>query len=260
MFARSVKYLYETNRFRLGKLDRTSSTRFLFAYRTKTEPCDWRSLHRWLSPPEIPATTWTQMAPPLWCHPSCYLHPPRIQGWRGTTSTSKGKINSFWPLFHIFSKSSKLSLICFFLLLLNASLKTRGFGKFINQWMGIILFLDRWIENLWLLYALQIYFFFFSFHLSRFIIKIQFPIAIYIYIFFFQYKLSVKKNTNIRSQRSNQFKQSSSQIKIILERTIYLWHKNCINSFQQISRIYIYKYFIVDHIRKHSRRVDCNFN
>lgn len=161
MFARSVKYLYETNRFRLGKLDRTSSTRFLFAYRTKTEPCDWRSLHRWLSPPEIPATTWTQMAPPLWCHPSCYLHPPRIQGWRGTTSTSKGKINSFWPLFHIFSKSSKLSLICFFLLLLNASLKTRGFGKFINQWMGIILFLDRWIENLWLLYALQIYFFFF---------------------------------------------------------------------------------------------------
>lgn len=191
MFARSVKYLYETNRFRLGKLDRTSSTRFLFAYRTKTEPCDWRSLHRWLSPPEIPATTWTQMAPPLWCHPSCYLHPPRIQGWRGTTSTSKGKIksSSFWPLFHIFSfpienlQNFHLSAICFFLLLLNTSLKTRGFGKFINQWMSIILFLDRWIENLWLLSALQIYLFifFFSFHLSRFIIKIQFH-NIYIYI------------------------------------------------------------------------------
>lgn len=132
MFARSVKYLYETNRFRLGKLDRTSSRRFLFAYRTKTEPCDWRSLHRWLSPPETPATTWTQMAPPSWCHPSCYLHPPRIQGWRGTTSMSKGKIDSsysdHYSIFLSFlTKNFHLSGICYSFFLLDANLETRGF-------------------------------------------------------------------------------------------------------------------------------------
>lgn len=141
MFARSVKYLYETNRFRLGKLDGTSSRRFLFAHRTKTEPCDWRSLHRWLSPPETPATTWTQMAPPLWCHPSCYLHPPRIQGWRGTTSTSKGKKSTdhsdhysifFLSFQKMFVHLSSFCIVSFFYSSMSVS-KRRDFDNLINQ-------------------------------------------------------------------------------------------------------------------------------
>ena len=81
-----------------------ASKRSLFARRTRTERCDWRSLHRWLSPLETLVAMWTQMAPPSWCPPSCYQHPLRIQGWRGTTSTSRGKIERwFYQLRSIFS-------------------------------------------------------------------------------------------------------------------------------------------------------------
>lgn len=209
MFARSVKYLYETNRFRLGKLDGTSSRRFLFAYRTKTEPCDWRSLHRWLSPPETPATTWTQMAPPLWCHPSCYLHPPRIQGWRGTILTSKGKIDwSFWSLFHIFSFpiekcSFAWCLHSFFYSSMPVS-KHRDFDNLINQWMDIILFLD-WYETK----IYDYYKFIFLFFLPSITFHNKNPIS--------YHKIYSSSNINCRwkNEHSNQFKQSSSQIKIM---------------------------------------------
>lgn len=150
-----------------------------------------------------------------------------------------------------------LSAICFFLLLLNTSLKTRGFGKFINQWMSIILFLDRWIENLWLLSALQIYLFFFFFHLSRFIIKIQFH-NIYIYS---------SSNINCRWKKTNEHSFSTFEpIQTIIITNQDHFRTNDTSLAEKLYQFFstnierIYKYFIIDHIRKHSRRVDCNFN
>lgn len=94
-----MKYL--CSKFR--NLIKLNFIQFLFARRTRTEPYDWRSLRRSPFLPQILATTWTLMALPLWCLPNYCLHPLRTQGWHGTTSTNRGKIDwQYCQLYSIF--------------------------------------------------------------------------------------------------------------------------------------------------------------
>lgn len=85
----------------------------LFARRTRTEPYDWRSLRRWPFLPQILATTWTLMALPLWCLPNYCLHLLRTQGWHGTTSTNRGKID--WQYCQLYSIFKHVLAIIFYL-------------------------------------------------------------------------------------------------------------------------------------------------